>query len=193
MKPTVSVLGAALSTFALSAALTGCSQTPAKVTHQGTAKVKGTGHQSTSPESTPTEAAAPQLGDTVKVGDWQVRVVAVNTNANAAIHAANMFNDRPKGQYILATYTAKYTGHDRTGDPTMDLEWTMTTPDKKVHDTASEVTPSEKGNGWPTETRTGGTVRGQVVFDIAAPQIKRSLLSVSDFLGDNYADFALSS
>jgi hypothetical protein len=185
---------AVLGTLALvSAASSGCEEKPAKVTAHGTAKVKDGGKVKPVGDDAPNENSTPpvKLGDTVKVGDWMVRVTAVNTNANAVIHSANMFNDPPKGQYVLVTYTAKYTGHDRTGDPTMDLEWTMTTPDHKVHDTAMAVTPSEEGNGWPTETRTGGTVRGQEAFDVPAAQVHRSLVSVQDFLDDNYADFPL--
>lgn len=193
MKKITTVVATTLGTLALALSVTACGQKAASVTEQGTAKVKGT---STSPKPTakgsPTEdsSPAPKLGDTVKIGDWQVRVVAVNTNAATMIHAANMFNDKPKGQYILVTYTAKYTGKERTADPEMDLSWSMTTPDQKVHDPASEVTPAEDQD-WPTSTRTGGVIRAQEVFDLPAAQIKTSLLSVEDFMGDTYADFPL--
>jgi hypothetical protein len=172
---------------------TGCAtQEPAKVTDKGTAKVESTPATDTSSDtsSTPAVPETAHLGDTVQVGDWAVKVTAVNLNADTVIHQANEFNSKPKDRYVMLTYTAKYSGTERTGDPMMDLTWTATTPDHQVHDEASEVTPFDTA-GVPSETRPGGTLKRQVVFDLPAQVIPTSLVSVSNMMGDDYADFAL--
>lgn len=115
-------------------------------------------------------------------------------NANALIHAANEFKDKPKGQYVLVYYDATYIGTDRTADIGSDLTWQFTGTDKQVYDTANEVTPLENASA-PTEARKGGTVHGQAVFGIAPRLIHGGTLTVQAYdanLNQVYADFAIS-
>jgi hypothetical protein len=158
---------------------------------------------STTPESaeptdsstpTSTSPGSPQLGDLVTVADWDVKVTNVVLDASQLIRRANSFNDRPKGQYVLVTYEATYTGHDRTADVS-DLSWSLTTSDSQIHDPASEVTPADDQE-WPTEARSGGTVRGQVVWDVKNDSVKGGILTVEGYTKDFdevYADFPLDS
>jgi hypothetical protein len=196
---------AALSAAALLLTLTACTQEPAEVVKDTSSTSQNEDTQATSDEPSSdivdegTEAvsdedSAPEdtltaLGETVRMSDWDVTVTKVLLNANADIAKANMFNDKPKGQYVLVTYKAKYTGNERKADVTWDLTWSWSTPDGKVHDQSYNVTPADDKD-WPTETRKGGTVEQQVLFDIKPKQIKGSILSVEDW--DNYADFAVS-
>ncbi len=133
------------------------------------------------------------LGDLVEVGDWDVKVTKVVTNANSVIRSANQFNDKPKGQYVLVTFEATYTGDERSSDIGADLTWSFTTTDAQVNDGASAVTPADSDE-WPTEARKGGTVRGQVVFDLPTALISGGTLTVEGYDDDFdtvYADFKI--
>lgn len=130
-----------------------------------------------------------QLGDTVDLGDWEVKVTKVQINANAAIEQANEFNDAPEGQYVLATYEATYIGSARTADAMMDLTWTFTGNDNQIYESSYAVEP---GDEWPSSARKGGTVKQDVSFDVPKNVIAGGTLSVealdSDF-ESTYADF----
>lgn len=142
-----------------------------------------------------TEDAAPEVtpvGTKVAVGDWEVKVTKVQLDAGALIHQANEFNDKASGQYVLVTYEATYSGAERTADAS-DLTWTFTGADQKVITEASQVTPADNEE-WPTSARTGGTVRGQALFDVPPAQITGGLLSVEGYDDEYdtvYADFSL--
>jgi len=177
-------------------AMTGCTaatEKPAAVKHKAGSSTHAQGGKSS---GGPSDAAAkdqPQIGDTVEVGNWDVKVTDLNLHAAPLVAQANMFNDKPKFQYVLVTYTAKYTGPDRVGDTMADLSWTFTTNDQKVNDQASEVTPADDQE-WPTEARHGGTVKGQALFDLPAPKLKGGILTVEtydDSFDKVYADFTV--
>lgn len=134
---------------------------------------------------------AAQLGDTVELGDWEVKVTNVQLNGNETIQSANEFNEKPKGQYVLATYEATYVGDDRTSDTMFELTWTYTGSDNQVYEPAPAVTP---GDEWPSEARSGGTVKQDAAFDVPKKAIKGGTLSVEtydDELENIYADFAV--
>ena len=56
------------------------------------------------------------LGESVRVGDYEVRVVAVNTDAEAIILEENMFNDPagPGKQMVMATIELTYLGSEES-------------------------------------------------------------------------------
>lgn len=154
----------------------------AEVTEQGSATVE-------SPTESPTEEAVEEeapatatVGDTVTIGDWDVKVTDVRLNADRVIAEANMFNDKPKRRFVLVTYEATYHGPERKADTEMDLTWTVTNETNKVLDQTFAVTPHDDA---PTEARQGGTITGEVVFDTDSV----ALVSVEDW--ENYADFTL--
>lgn len=184
---------------------TGCSEDkPARVVEQsddGPAGIVESGPAAPE-EETPiedvteeaSETAVPAtagIGDTVEVGDWQVKVTKVQLDAAEVIHKANQFNDRPKGNYVLVTYEGTYIGSERSADVWADLTWTFTTTDSQVHETSSQVTPFENQE-LPTEARAGGTVQHQVVFDLDPKLIQGGTLTVEGY-DENYdtvyADF----
>lgn len=169
----------------------GAEKPAAVVNKDSKAKVVSSGSPSAeaskAPKTTP-------VGTTVQVGDWQVQVTGVNLNGNDAVHKANEFNDKPKGQYVLVDYTATYTGDSRDADINSDLTWTFTGSDQQVNDEAEAVTPAETDN-WPTAARKGGAVKGEAIFDIAPALQQGGLVSVETYDADYdkvYADFTLS-
>jgi len=176
--------------------LTGCelaTEKSAKVRDKGSAKVVDGKKdlEKVAAEEATSETAT--LGDTVVVGDWEVKVTEVNLNADSTIARANMFNDKAKGRFVLVTWKATYTGAERTADAWGDLRWSFTTTDNKVHDEASAVTPADN-QSWPTEARRGGTVEGQSVFDLIPAKTSGGLLTVEgydDSFDTVYADFTV--
>jgi hypothetical protein len=137
--------------------------------------------------------ATAQLGDLVTVGDWDVKVTRVVANSNDVIAKANEFNEKPRGQFVLVTYEATYTGSERTADTFADLTWSFTGPNAQVKEPSSQVTPADTEE-WPTTARTNGKVRGQVVFDVAPAQLVEALVTVEAYDAEFdmvYADFAL--
>lgn len=178
-------------------AVTGCApqEKAAEVKDAGTAaKVSGKDKKSAETENAAEESpATAKIGDTVVVSDWEVKVTGVVMNANAIVTQANMFNDKPKGQYVLVNYTATYTGDQRMSDATMDLSWSLTDTANNVHDQAYQVTPADN-QSWPTEARKGGTIKQQVLFDLKPNAIKGGILTVEamDANFDTvYADFVV--
>jgi hypothetical protein len=146
-------------------------------------------------EETTAEAPAEpsSIGEQVTVGDWTITVTDVEENADQTIEKANEFNDPARGQYVLVTYAATYTGGERSADIQWDLTWSFTGTDAKVLDEADAVTPFEN-EGRPTEARTGGTIDGQAVFDVDPGVYEGGLLSVETYSADGeeeYVDFQL--
>lgn len=106
----------------------------------------------------------------VRVGDWDVKVTRVVRNANDVIAKTNEFNEKTRGQYVLVTYEATYTGGERTADVFADLTWSMTGADAQAHQPGSQVTPADSEE-WPTTARKNGKVRAQVLFDLAPAKL----------------------
>jgi hypothetical protein len=137
-------------------------------------------------------ATALKIGQKATVGDWIVTLTAVNKNANRVIADQNQFSDKPKGRYVLVTYTAKYQGSDRTGNADYELRWSLTDSQSTVIDPAGIITPAVENN-WPEEARRGGTIRGQEVFDVPKNRINGSLVSVEfgSFSEKSFADWSI--
>ncbi len=206
LKTTIAALALATTAVGMSA----CSEKPAeKVAQSGTPQPTITVTVEPTPTETPTDdstgivddtgdgelvddAPPPMstLGDTYSVGDWDVKITKVTLNANSQIAHANMFNDKPKGQYVLVNYEAVYTGSKRTADVESDLSWSFTDAKQVVHDEASVGTPASAKDA-PTETRKGGKVVLDLAFDIPTKQVKGGIVSVQDWVNDVYADFPI--
>lgn len=146
-----------------------------------------------SDEEQPEAAPDPStIGDTVEVGDWSVTVVGVSANADPAIKKANQFNDSAQGHYVLVDFEATYNGDERTADAS-ELTWTFTTSDADVLSEASAVTPKDS-EAASTQVRSGGTVRGDAVFDVDPAVYSGGLLSVETYDDDYntvFVDFAI--
>jgi len=182
------IKSAAITVVSLGLALSACAhEKPAAEVVVGEAAVQ----QAVATEPEPPERAT--LGDTLVVGDWQVRVTEFATNANDALAHDALYNEKPQHQYALVTYEATYDGDERTADGFLDLTWSLTTTDQQIHQEDWATTPADK-QSWPTTARPGGTVKVQVAFDVEASLVDGGILSVEDRdaeLDTGYADFAL--
>jgi hypothetical protein len=133
-----------------------------------------------------------KVGDTAKVGDWEVTVTKVTKPTDKQVKAWNQFNGAAKGQYVLAAYSAKYVGSERTADVRFDLTWKFGGSDSQVYDVAFVVTSSDKADA-PTEARPGGTLKLDVAFDVPDAAIKGGVITVEGYdagFNSTYADFA---
>lgn len=180
--------------------LAGCAEeTPAAVKSEGSATiidepgadVATEGVSEVEQDEAPTQQTA-ELGDTVGVGDWDVKVTEVNLSADQVIKTANQFNDPAEGVYVLVTFEATYNGSERRAG-TGDLSWSLTDSEARIHDPSWEVTPADSED-WPSAARAGGTVKQQVLFDVPKGKVKGGLLGVEAYDADFnsvFADFQL--
>lgn len=173
---------------------TGEADTEDSASDESTDVVEGEGAESE--EAEPTEEPAPttaNIGDTVEVGDWSVKITESQLNANQILAAEDLYNNKPKGQYVLFTFEATYNGSERTASAGGDLSWSFTGSDQQIVD-QSFVTTISDSESWPREARKGGTVKQQVAFDVTPNLIKGGILSVEGY-DENYdtvfADFAI--
>jgi len=145
-------------------------------------------------ESPTTEEPSPTaVGELVSLGPWDIKVTKVVKNANEILANPNFYNDKPRDQYVLITYSATYTGDERTADVQFDLTWSFTSSASKVFDTAYQTTPAD-AQEWPYEARTGGTVKQQVLFDVPPDTISGGTLTVETYdenFDTAYADFPI--
>lgn len=139
----------------------------------------------------PAEPSA--IGEPVELDDWTVTVTEVERNADQTLAAANLYNQEPDHQYLLVTFEAVYNGDDRTASVDADFTWSLSGNDNSVYETDYQTTPADN-ESWPSEVRTGGTARGQVVFDLDPAVVDGALLSVESYDDDYdtvYVDFQL--
>jgi hypothetical protein len=144
----------------------------------------------------PTEAEEPtaeiktsfKVGDTAKVGDWEVTVTKVTRPTRKQVVSWNEFNEKPEGVFVRAEFTAKYTGTERTKD-VGELSWKFGGSDAQVYENYPIVTPT---NG-PTEARTGGKIKQDVVFDVPKAAVRGGVVTVEGYdetMNEQFADFA---
>lgn len=105
------------------------------------------------------------VGQPGGVGDYDVVVTAINVDADAAMAAANPFNEAPTGRYVLLSLDVTYTGTEE-GTPWVDLSTTFVGSDARNYgeSSCSAVTPNE-GYDLPTLTQ-GGQASYDVCFDV---------------------------
>jgi len=123
-------------------------------------------------------AAAPiPLGQAALVGDYRVTITGVDTNADAAIAAANMFNDPPTGRYMLVDITATYTGGTE-GHPGFELSAVYNGTDARQYsDTdCGQVTPNPSLDA--PRLNPGGTASFQFCMDVPPLAIDGGVLFV---------------
>ncbi|MFC7489455.1 MULTISPECIES: DUF4352 domain-containing protein [unclassified Knoellia] len=147
---------------------------------------------SSEPSAEASIATSFKVGDTAKVGDWEVTVTKVSQPNTKQVQKWNQFNEKAKGQYVVSNYTAKYVGSERTADVNSTLTWKFGGSDGQVYDQAFIVT-SSAGNDAPTEARPGGSLKLDVAFDVPIKAIKGGVVTVEGYdqsFNTQYADFA---
>jgi hypothetical protein len=141
-------------------------------------------------ESTPSDepasggtADAPlPLGQAAQVGkSYTVAVLDVIANANDMVAGANMFNDPPKGQYVVVQIKTMYVGN-KEGDPWIDLSFRYVGTDARQYAEydCGAVLPHDSGD-VPTLEH-GGKATFQICFDMPPKAIQGGQLFVEDSL-----------
>lgn len=126
----------------------------------------------------------------IETDDWVVRFTSFDSDANAEVAAANMFNDEPTAgtQWIIVEAEATYTGDD-SGN-TFELTFDYVSADGTViatHDSfAASLEPEFDGFA---ELFTGGTEAGKIAFLV--PDSVDGLLRVTPSLFGDDVFFAL--
>jgi len=120
-------------------------------------------------------------------GNWDVRVVGVIPNATDIVLRENMFNDPPKPgyQYFIATVEATYRG---AGSARFDGTYRLRAvgPANVSYSTFEDscgVIPDEISD---REVFSGGTIRGNVCWQVLASDAANLLMYDDPFLADRY-------
>ena len=129
-------------------------------------------------EETPAPAAdIVPLGVPAEVGDYQVTVDTFQLDGNAAVAAANDFNEAPTGQYVIAQLTVTYTGTEE-GTPGWDLTAVFHGSDARQYSDADcSAVLADDAMDAPT-LNPGGTDTFQFCMDVPPSAIPGGQLSV---------------
>ena len=92
-------------------------------------------------------------------------ITKVKLNATDEVIANNMFNDRPKGQYLLVDISVTYAG-DGEGDPWIDLSPTFVGSDARQYDAGSCGASLDNGAMQVPTLEKGGRATYQVCMDV---------------------------
>lgn len=123
------------------------------------------------------------IGTTVEVGDWQVTLAAVNTNALDVVMAGNQFNRPPAEgrQFVLFSVDATYVGSE-SGTAMVDLNWAVVGAGGNTFGNAGAqedycgVIPTplnSTGESFP-----GATVSGNECVSVPADQIQGATIQL---------------
>jgi hypothetical protein len=144
------------------------------------AEVIGSDAPSSEAPGSPTPGKTVAIGTTAAVGDWDVKVIMVELNANSFVDAASEFNESPKAQYVLVRYSVKYTGTQPSADPIL-LTWTFTGSDSEVYNQPYWIPPDNRRA--PKAVRPGETATGLALFDLAPAALRGGMVNVEGSYG----------
>lgn len=128
------------------------------------------------------------LGKSAEIGEYTVSVDSVTLDAGKQIAAANSFNEKAEGQYVLVELSVTYNGGEE-GDAWLDLSPELVGSDSRIYDTSTSMAVTAKpATEVPTLTK-GGKGAYQVVFDVPAAAVADAKIRVSETLSlaDNSA------
>lgn len=126
-------------------------------------------------------AQALGLGQSAGIGEYTVSVDAVNLEADKEIAAANPFNEKPEGQYVLVDLTTEFNGAEE-GDPWIDLTVELVGSDSRIYSTTSSMAVTEHpATDVPTLTA-GGEGSYQLAFDVPAAAVEDAKIRVTETL-----------
>lgn len=130
------------------------------------------------------------FGATALIGDWEITLLAADTDAESRVLAGNMFND-PAGdgfRYVVIEVSAQYVGSD-SGDPFWDLSWKLLGNRGNTFDESCGVIPDPLLDGG--ETFPGGVVTGNICVKAAEDQLAGSTVIVEGLFRESRTFFAL--
>jgi hypothetical protein len=111
------------------------------------------------------------IGSSKAVATWEVEVVGLSPNADAAIHAANQFNEKPPqgSQYVMVTLKNTFVGNG-SGDPYSDQTWSLIGGDGTLYEDADFVVlPKDLSNVGKVPAGASGI--GNVAFIVPSGQV----------------------
>ena len=113
--------------------------------------------------------------------DWKVVINSVTFDANAAVAAANQFNDPPADgkEYVLINYTATYIGNDPAGDTPAFVTIDFVTADGVTIDGADSIAVAPDAIDPLTTLYNGARVSGNVVRAVPSANAQNGVLAVS--------------
>lgn len=164
---TIGAIAAAI----LLAACTGTTSDSSTPAATGSPSTQTEAVETTSPADTePTEVGSP-----VRVGDWEVTLADVNTDATDQVTG-----DPPEdaNRYVLLTIEGTYQG-DTTGDLHMDARWEIITDDGEydsVNDRCGMLDQPMRDAG---ETQPDEQVEGQVCMTVPEDQLDSATVRVA--------------
>lgn len=119
------------------------------------------------------------LGKAATVGPYEVTVKSVDLNATETIQAANSYNEKASGQYVVADLDVTYEG-DEEGDAWIDLMPELVGSDASIYDTSTCMATLEKpATDAPTLTN-GGSASYQVCFDVPKKALDEPTMRVKE-------------
>jgi hypothetical protein len=137
------------------------------------------------PEDDPREDPVP-FGETAIVGDWEIRVLEVYPNSTDLILSENQFNDPPAEdhQFFIARIQVTYTGADYDrfdGSYSLRAVGHYAVAYRTFSDSCG-VIPEELEN---PEVFTGGTIEGNVCWQIRSSDAESLLMYVDPFMTED--------
>lgn len=124
------------------------------------------------------------VGQTARVGDYEVTVVSVTPNATDIVAAENQFNDPPAtgNQFFIVTVSATYVGAS-SGNPSFDLDFQAVGASNSGYTTYNNscgVIPNDQY--LVTEQFTGGTAEFNICWSVEAGDASTLVMYVESYL-----------
>lgn len=118
------------------------------------------------------------IGHVIEGRDWTVKVNSVTLDGNAAVAAANQFNDAPEAghQYLIVNATVTYTGDD-TGMPA-EVGISYVTADGVTVNSYDSLVVAPDPLSSIDELYTGGSATGNVVLEVPTATADQGVVAV---------------
>lgn len=128
------------------------------------------------------------VGSTAKIGSWEVTLVSVNLDADAAVKKANEFNEAPAdgNKYVMANVTAKYVGED-SGTFWADMSYKFYGSGGNTFDSASVSVDNSITDAG--ETFPDASVAGNLVFEVPVDQLEGGAIIFEETFTDGSRTF----
>ena len=134
------------------------------------------------------------IGATATIGDWDVTILDVDTDATARILEENQFNDPPADgrSFVMWEVEATYMGTE-SGTAWIDLDWKIVGSEGNSFgsgmDDSCGVAPNDLFNKG--ETFPGGVVTGNVCIAAETAQLDGGTILVEELFGGSRTFFAV--
>jgi hypothetical protein len=124
-----------------------------------------------------TESSPVPIGEAATVGDYDVTVTGVITDADEIVAGANQFNEPPTGQYLVVEMSVQYNG-TAEGSVFWDLTYVFNGTDNRQYtDSDCSAVLPEDAIDVPT-LNAGGTASFQVCMDVPPAAISGGQLFI---------------